>query len=86
MTYATKIEELIAERDELRKDAERLNWAERNPADFLSLVLGKCPDGHDGLRVYACLTGNTLDSGALEIGPAQWDMRTAIDVAMATSK
>jgi len=65
-------------------DSERLDWAERNPADFLRLVIGHCPDETDGLRVYAPLTGRKMKSGAMEIGYARWDMRAAIDAAAMT--
>lgn len=63
------------------EDTKRLDWAEQHPLEFLEKVLGKCPDGSDGLKVSAPLTGKTLDSGALEIGKPHWNMRLAIDEA-----
>ena len=52
MSYASKIEELIAERDALRKDAERYRWL-RDPASkdaydtFAAAYFNAGPEGMD---------------------------------------
>lgn len=53
----------------LMTDAERLDWAESHPLEFLDAVLGKCHDAADDLKVYAVNS------------KMRWDMRDAIDRA-----
>lgn len=63
-------------------DTERLDWAERNPAEFLAYVLGN-DDGSGGLEVTSAPTGRALQTGAMELSPPRWDLRSAIDTAAA---
>jgi len=76
------IRALLDRLDSAERDAGRLDWCEQNPLKFLELVLGKCPDGSDGLKVEARLSGEVLPSGALAFTAPRWGMREAIDAAL----
>ena len=66
---------LVNERDALRKDAERLNWLERQHLEELSMQLVMDAE-HDG-QYYVC-----GDSNKPGYGPT---LRAAIDAAMAAA-